>query len=111
MKNKKSAEREVFTINAFDIVDEESYDCSKTIVLYYDLDVAIDAAREVSKDYWDYENPVEVTVFGGEYQDESGDILGGPFDIYTVAAYSKEEFDRTSVGYASAYLDDYKGTW
>lgn len=107
---KESNEREVFTISAFNIDKEEEVDdmqyCGQT---YYDIDDAIASATEFAQSLVDYGSVVMVTVYAGEYETESGDILGEPQEVYTISNSDRRTtaIARKKAGYVSLKVNDY----
>jgi len=103
-------QQEIFTISALDIENEEDVSdmqyCGKS---YYDIDEAIEAATEFAKTLSDYDSVIIVTVYGGEYETQSGDVYGEPFDIYTISNSDQEttEIAREEAGYYRLDVDDY----
>lgn len=106
----ESDKKEVFTISAFDIENEEDVSdmryCGQT---YYDIDDAIASATEFAQSLIDYGRVVMVTVYAGEYQAESGDIFGEPQDVYTISNSDKRTtaIARKEAGYVNSKVDDY----
>lgn len=101
--------KEVFTINAFDIENEEDVTEMKYSVDYYSEDEAVEAAREMAKDFIDFGSVVMVSVFAGEYEDENGNVFGDPEAIYTISNSDREttSIARKAAGYVSEYVDEY----
>lgn len=87
---KENENTEVFTISAFDVIDEHEVWDGRFAVDYDSADEAIDAAWEFAQQYSNDENVIIVTVFGGEYRKPNGDVVGDPFDIYTISNKDKE---------------------
>lgn len=106
----ESDKKEVFTVSAFDIENEEDVSdmryCGQT---YYDIDDAIASATEFAQSLIDYDSVVMVTVYAGEYQAESGDIFGEPQDVYTISNSDKRTtaIARKEAGYVNSKVDDY----
>ena len=107
---KESNRKEVFTISAFNIENEEDVSdmryCGQT---YYKIDDAIASATEFAQSLVDYGSVVMVTVYAGEYQTESGDILGEPQDVYTISNSDRRTtaIARKRAGYVTLKVNDY----
>lgn len=100
----------IFTISATNISTEENdFECKETYEIYYSVDKAISAAIDVAKMLADDESVYNVSVFSGEEQDDNGNILGEPYDIYT---FSNKDRDTTisarlESGYVKGEVDGY----
>ena len=107
---RESNRREVFTISAFNIENEEDVSdmrhCGQT---YYNIDDAIASATEFAQSLIDYGSVVMVTVYAGEYQTESGDIFGEPQDVYTISNSDRRTtaIARKKAGYVTDKVNDY----
>lgn len=107
---RESNRREVFTISAFNIENEEDVSdmqyCGQT---YYDIDDAIVSATEFAQSLIDYGSVVMVTVYAGEHQTESGDIFGEPQDVYTISNSDRRTtaIARKKCGYSRSDVDAY----
>ena len=82
--------RDVFTLDIH-YVDEngdwEPVDETKYAKTYRTFDGALGDAKRAYREYSRYgEKPVEVTVFGGEYETPDGDIFGEPVELGVVNA-------------------------
>lgn len=100
----------VYTISATNISNDEcDIDYKESYDIYYSVDKAISAAIDVAKMLDDEESVYNVSVFGGEYQDENGNILGEPYDIYTYSNKDKETTisARLKSGYVKGEADGY----
>ena len=101
----------IFTIGVTNITDECAcdFDCKETYERYYSEKEAITAAVNVAKILANEESVYNVSVFGGEYQDESGNILGEPYDMYTFSNKDKETTisARLKSGYVKGEVDGY----
>ena len=109
-KNYNNMKTMVYTISATNISTEEcDFDCKETYEIYYSVDKAISAAIDVAKELSDNECVYNVSVFGGEYQDDKGNILGEPYDIYTYSNKDKETTisTRLNSGYVKGEVDGY----
>ena len=86
-KIKDSAKgKEVFTIMVLsDSVDVTDEMFKEQWTSYYSFDEACkDAehlAKRIAKDEPDFDDDTVVSVFGGEYEQPSGDVYGDPVDI------------------------------
>ena len=106
----ESDKKEVFTVSAFDIENEEDVSdmryCGQT---YYDIDDAIASATEFAQSLIDYGSVVMVTVYAGEYQAESGDIFGESQDVYTISNSDKRTtaIARKEAGYVNSKVNAY----
>ena len=107
---RESNRKEIFTISAFDIENEEDVSdmryCGQT---YYNIDDAIASAIEFAQSLIDYGSVVMVTVYAGEYQTESGDIFGEPQDVYTISNSDRRTtaIARKKAGYVTDKVNDY----
>jgi len=107
---RESNRKEVFTISAFNIENEEDVSdmryCGQT---YYNIDDAIASATEFAQSLIDYGSVVMVTVYAGEYQTESGDIFGEPQDVYTISNSDRRTtaIARKKAGYVTDKVNDY----
>ena len=101
----------IFTIGVTNITDECAcdFDCKETYEIFYTEKEAITAAVNIAKTLANEESVYNVSVFGGEYQDESGDILGEPYDIYTYSNKDRETTisARLKSGYVKGEVDGY----
>lgn len=106
----ESDKKEVYTISAYDIENDEDVSdmqhCGQT---YYDIDDAIDSATEFAQSLIDYGSVVMVTVYAGEYQTEDGNIFGEPQDVYTISNSDRRTtaIARKQAGYVNIKVDDY----
>lgn len=109
-ESEEKEKREVFTISAFDIKNEEDVSdmaiCGQT---YYSFDDAVEAAKEIANTFIDYPEVILTTVFGGEYEYDNGDIYGDPIDLYCI---SNSDLLTTSImrrkcGYVNNQVDEY----
>ena len=102
--------KDVFTISAFDIENEEDVSdmqyCAKT---YYDINDAIASATKFAQSLVDYGKVVMVTVYAGEYETDNGNIFGEPYDVYTISNSDKKTtaIARKQCGYVSLNVDAY----
>jgi hypothetical protein len=109
---KENVKTDIFTIDAFDIQDEESVDVMRyTGVDYESEEEAISAARELAQSLSSWDNVVIVSVYAGQYNDGKGNVFGEPFDIYTISNKDKNTtmIARKNAGYASLEVDEYIG--
>ena len=101
----------IFTIGVTNITEECAcdFDCKETYERYYSEEEAITAAVNVAKALADDESVYNVSIFGGEYQDDKGNTLGEPYDIYTIS--NKDRKTTTSArldnGYVKVGVDAY----
>lgn len=106
----ESDKKEVFTISAYDIENDEDVSdmqhCGQT---YYNLDDAIDSATEFAQCLTNYGSVVMVTVYAGEYQTEDGNIFGEPQDVYTISNSDRRTtaIARKRADYVTSEVDDY----
>lgn len=108
--NKQQNKREIFTVDAFDIENEiDVCDMQYCGQIYYNIDEAIKAAKKLAQDLIDYENVAIVTVYGGEYETDNGNIFGDPQDVYSISNSDKETtmFTREQCGYVNPEVNDY----
>lgn len=100
---------DIYTISIFDVDEDEGIDNMKYAHSYYDIDEAIEDAENIAREYSDDSDVILVSVMGGEYETQSGDIYGEPDAIYT--ASNKDErttmMSRKQNGYVSAGVDFY----
>lgn len=109
---KENVKTDIFTIDAFDIQDEESVDVMRyTGVDYESEEEAISAARELAQSLSSWDNVVIVSVYAGQYNDGKGNVFGEPFDIYAISNKDKNTtmIARKNAGYASLEVDEYIG--
>ena len=102
--------KEIFTIDAFAIESEHPIDeIQYQGATYYSVDEAIDAARNLAKELIDYDETVMVTVYGGEYETNNGDVFGEPIDIYSISNKDRRTtaITRRNCGYSSDKVDEY----
>lgn len=107
---RESNTKEVFTISAYNIEDEEDVsDMQYCGPIYYNIDDAIASATEFAQSLIGYGSVVMVTVYSGEYQTESGDIFGEPQDVYTISNSDRRTtaIARKKAGYVTDKVDDY----
>ena len=85
--------KEVFTYSVHNLsTDGEGWLNSETQKEYYDLKTAISAAKKELAKYKNVEDEVVVTIFGGEYEDENGNIEGEP-RIFQQFSNKDKKFD------------------
>lgn len=109
-ESEEKEKREVFTISAFDIENEE--DVSDMAIcghIYYSFDDAVEAAKEIANTFIDFSEVILTTVYGGEYEYDNGDIYGEPIDLYCI---SNSDLITTSImrrkcGYVNDQVDEY----
>jgi hypothetical protein len=101
--------KEIWTVDLFNLDSEGSMFDHRCNNYYDDLDGAIEAAKEIVKDFVDYENVVEVTVYQGQYIDEAGNTMGEPYDVFTATNVSPQKSTdaRQSSNYVRKYVDYY----
>lgn len=108
---KENVKTDIFTIDAFDIQDEESVDVMRyTGVDYESEEEAISAARELAQSLSSRDNNVIiVSVYAGQYNDGKGNVFGEPFDIYAISNKDKNTtmIARKNAGYTSLEVDEY----
>jgi len=108
---KESERHEIFTLNIFDVEDEEGIDDMQYARDYESEEEAIQAAREVAQKYADDDSVINVFVMAGEYMDEQGNVFGEPDAIYCVS--NKDErttmIARKNAGYSNLGVDEYIG--
>ena len=101
----------IFTIGVTNITDECAcdFDCKETYEIFYTEKEAITAAVNVAKALADDDSVYGVSVFGGEYQDDKGNTLGEPYDIYTISNKDRETTisARLEMGYTKGEVDGY----
>ena len=99
----------VYTISVTNLNTEESVERKESWENYYSFDTAVDTAIEIVQELADDEDIYMVTIFGGEYQDEDGNILGDMFDFLTFSNKDRETTinARLERGYARAEVDGY----
>lgn len=99
----------IYTINAFNLATDESYDCGATCVTYYSVDTAVSKAIDLAKELSEDNDTYMVSVLAGEYEDENGNVFGEPYEIYTFSNKDKETTikERTASGYVSEEVDGY----
>lgn len=107
----ESERYEIFTLNIFDIENENSIDDMQYTRNYESADEAIQAAREVAQKYADYDSVINVFVMAGEYTDENGNIFGEPDAIYCISNKDKRTtmIARKNAGYSFLESDEYIG--
>lgn len=78
--------RDIWTIECGKIVDdeEEAIDETKYSGIYYTEGEAIQAAEEACRHYLNIGLEPVIRVMAGEYETETGDIYGEPYEIYAV---------------------------
>jgi len=107
---RESKKKDVFTISAFDIENEEDISdmqyCGQT---YYNINDAIASATEFAQSLVDFGSVVIVTVYAGEHQTESGDIFGEPQDVYAISNSDRRTtaIARKKAGYVTDKVNDY----
>lgn len=109
---KENDKHEIFTLNIFDIENENSIDDMQYARDYESADEAIQAASEVAQNYADYDSVINVFVMAGEYMDENGNVFGEPQDaIYCISNKDKRTtmIARKNAGYSSLKCDEYIG--
>lgn len=74
--NKKT--RDIYTLEVYNETIEEQYDDAEAAVRYYDINEALQAAKELANEYKGDEDDIVVIVFAGEYETLSGDVYGDP---------------------------------
>ena len=101
--------KEIWTIDLSDIVNEEGVNHRLCAGIYEDMDSAIETAKKIVEEYVGDGRILEATVYHGEYMDESGNILGEPYDIFTATNVSPDESSsvRLDEGFCSHYVDYY----
>jgi len=101
--------KEIWTVNLFNLYSEGSMFDHRCNDYYDDLDGAIEAAKEIVKDFVGYENVVEVTVYQGQYIDEAGNVVGDIYDVFTATNVSPQESAeaRQRADYVRKYVDYY----
>ena len=103
---------DIFTLDIFDIENENSIDDMQYAYDYESEDEAIQAAREIVQKYADYDSVINVFVMAGEYKDErTGDVYGEPNAIYCVSNKDKQTtmMARKNAGYTNPEADEYIG--
>ena len=71
--------KEVFTVLVQNLsANNKSQSASRNQKEYYDLKTAISVAKKELAKYKGVEDEIVVTIFGGEYENEEGDIEGEP---------------------------------
>ena len=90
---KDTNKKEVFTYSIHDLsTDGEGCLNYETQKEYYDLKTAISAAKKELAKYKNVEDEIVVTIFGGEYEDENGNIEGEP-RIFQQFSNKDKKFD------------------
>lgn len=102
--------QDIFTISITDETEDgnpiyDGFSCSE----YETEDDAINSARDAALEYSSYVSVIIVTVNGGEYKTETGDVYGEPFSIYSISNKDIETTKKTleSNGYSTPYADEY----
>lgn len=100
---------DVYTIDIFDINNEESIYDMRYAVDYATTDEAINAARQAAKQYSNYDDVINVFVMAGEYKDANGNVFGEPDAIYCISNKDKNTTieARRKAGYTRAEADEY----
>ena len=101
--------QDIFTISITDETEGESLDDMAYSSDYDNEDEAIDAAREAALKYGGDDSVIIVSVNGGEYKTETGDVYGDTFSIYLISNKDIETTKKTleSNGYSTPYADEY----
>jgi hypothetical protein len=109
--NENQNREDVYTIDIFDINNEESVDDMRYAVDYATADEAINAARQAAKQYSNYDDVINVFVMAGEYRDANGNVFGEPDAIYCVSNKDKNTTieARREAGYTRPEVDEYIG--
>lgn len=107
----ESERHEIFTLDIFDIENENGIDDMQYARDYESEDEAIQAAREVAQKYADMDTVINVFVMAGEYMDAQGNVLGEPDAIYCVSNKDRETTmqARTNAGYSNPEANEYVG--
>ena len=107
----ESERHEIFTLDIFDIENENGIDDMQYARDYESEDEAIQAAREVAQKYADMDTVINVFVMAGEYMDAQGNVLGEPDAIYCVSNKDRETTmqARTNAGYCNPEASEYVG--
>lgn len=101
--------KEIWTIDLSDIVNEEGVNHRLCAGIYEDMDSAIETAKKIVEEYVGDGRILEATVYQGEYMNESGDVLGEPYDIFTATNVSPgvSSQARMNSGFCKCYVDWY----
>ena len=101
----------IYTIEINDIGDEVGLYDERACQSYESLDDAVETARKIADEYVSSKSAIEVTVYSGEYEDESGNVFGEPADIYCATNLSVPDSmeARMRAGYENLLLDYYSG--
>ncbi len=102
-------EKDIWTVECSNITTEEGVFNHLSAVLYYDAESAIEAAKKIADEYAGDDDVMEATVYEGEYQTDTGDVFGEPYDIF--CATNKSPVDsakaRMDAGFCKLYIDYY----
>lgn len=101
--------KEFFTIDIFDATNEEGIFDGRYSGEYDTFDAAITDANKCAMEYADAEEFIMVTIFGGEYKLEGGDIVGEPIDVYCASNKGRKETMelREKLCYSNTEVDFY----
>ena len=102
--------KEIFTISAMNLTIEEGIDLLPyTGEIYFSEEECVKAARKAAKECVSWVDVIEFSVMAGEYQNESGDVFGDPFVIFTISSSDKWTTKdlREKLGYCSLFVNEY----
>lgn len=105
----KEERTNIYTIDIFDIDEEEGLYDMKYAHSYYDIDEAIEDAQNIAKEYSNDNDVIIVSVMAGEYETPRGDVLGDSDAVF--AASNKDKIttmkSRQRHGYVRSDVDFY----
>lgn len=95
----KTDKKEVFTIDLYNETIEEGSDGYMDVLgkTYYDSTEAIDAAYKLIEELEDDPDLYTVSVYGGEYEDDNGNIYGDPVSIFSMSNQHDKEASRINL--------------
>lgn len=101
--------KEIYTIQAWNVRDEYDVTSMSRLADYNSFDEAYAAAVEECSSFVGDEDVIQVTIFGGEYVDDKGNVFGEPFDLYTISNKDKSATAkaREEAGYTALNVDEY----
>lgn len=99
----------IFTISIYNLTSDCEFECCESWDTYYAIDDAIDAASRVAKELSNEDDVYDITIFGGEYQNDNGDTFGEPFGIIAISNKDKETTKeaRLAYGFVVGEMDGY----
>ena len=105
----KESKKDIYTIDIFDIDEDESIDDMKYAHSYYDIDEAIEDAKKIAYKYSDENDVIIVSVMAGEYETPQGDTFGDSDAVFAASNKDKRTtmLSRKKQGYVRADVDFY----